>query len=347
MVNKTSAPPWINHAPQPSEEALDTSILNVIERPARYLIKSSCDFSKAIGYIKNSDTFTTEFNYVSRTGGQVVEGHHNTVQMVGLKEYTPGQQQEILKDCRFFDEEMLKGTMYKTQYDVVFMSTLSESYAGIYRKNGTEILVTVGSYLYPFTDRACWEGLISGLHYSSNNKLTEEYLKQFSEKYEFLGKTTPEVYIERVKKILGYLPSETRVCLILGVEFPCVANKDYVYHNRHILHRELNNAIRELARSDQRVVLLDLNDIVKHQGDFTDNLNQFSSRVYFEISQKMISIINESARTKIQNFSTLFVYFDMLLNYTKLITSRIIPKDVRMRRNLQNIYYRLSRKKKQ
>lgn len=347
MVTKAAAPPWINHAPLPSEEAVDTSILKVINQPANYLIKASCDFSKAIGYIKNSDAFTTEFNYVSRTGGQVVEGHHNTVQILGLKEYSPAQQQEILQDCRFFDEEMLKGTIFNTRYDVVFLSTLSESYAGIYRKKGTDILVTVGSYLYPFTDRNCWEGLINGSYYSSNNKLTVEYLKEFSEKYEFLGKTTPEAYIKRLNKILGYLHPETRLCLILGVEFPCVANKDYVYHNRNILHTQLNNAIRELARTNPQVVLLDLNDLVKHQSDFTDNLNQFSSRVYYEISQKMIAVINESARTKIQNYSTLFVYFDMLLNYTKVITKRIMPKDVRVRRNLQNIYHMLSRRKKQ
>ncbi|HLP06094.1 MAG TPA: HAD-IIIC family phosphatase [Paludibacter sp.] len=347
-VNRSETPAWINHFQMPEPVLAETSGTSGtdISGRSKFLIKSPCDFSKSIAYIKNSDLFDCDFNYVNPRRGNVIEAHNHSVQVVGLKEYSERQKQEILDDCVFFDEDMMKGRIFKEKYDVVFLSTLVESYAGIYREKKSGLLVTFGSYQFPLTSPQYWPGILDGSLFSSNNKFTEEYLRKFASKYEFVGKTTPADYRERIDKVLGYLHKDTRLCLILGVEFPYEANKEEFYKDRHVSHKLLNDEMRKMANENPRILLLDLNEIVKTQADFTDNLNQFTARVYYEISQYMIRIINQSVFAKVENYSTLYVYFDVLLNYTKMFTKRIIPKNNSMYRNLQETYHRLSRKKK-
>ena len=345
-VKQADAPLWINQ--HKTLESLNTNsgVENVISRDAKFLIKGPCDFSQMIAYVRNSDLFKCEFNYVNQPRGNVIEGHNHSVHIAALKDLSASDKQEILNDCVFIDEEMFNGSIYKNKYDIVFLSTFSESYAGIYKKKGSNIQVAAGSYLFPLTDKTYWPGLIERKYFSGNNRFTEEYLKEFSEKYEFMGKTTPADYRQRINKIVSNLDKETKLCLILGVEFPLERSIDSFYKDRHLSHILLNKEIREMARENPRLILFDLNEIVKNQTDLTDNLNQFTSRVNFELSQKMISIINETVSTRVEHYSTLFVYFDMLLNYTRQFAKQIIPKENGVYKNLQVAYYKLSRRRK-
>jgi len=227
----------------------------------------------------------------------------------------------------------------------VFLSTLTDAFAGIYKKKNSNIQVTAGSYLFPLTDKKYWAGLVDGTHYSSNNKFTEEYLKEFSEKYEFQGKTTPEDYCNRINKILNDLDKQTILCLILGVEFPCEKNDEPFFANRHIAHVQLNKAIRNLASNNKRIKLLDLNETVKNQNDLTVNLNEFPSRINYDLSKRVISIINESAHVEIKNRSSLLVYFDVALKNAKLFARHLIPRNSGLHSNLRNVYLMLSRKR--
>lgn len=348
LVNKSEAPLWVNknHSQENLNTVSQTENL-IFPQKTKFLFKSACDFSQMIAYVKGGDDlFHCEFNYVNAEKKNVIEGHNHSINIEALNEISAAEKQEILNDCVFVDEKMFEGTIYKKKYEMIFMSSFSESYAGIYKKKNSNIHVTAGSYLYPLTDKSCWDGLINKSHYSSNNRLTEEYLNEFSEKYEFLGKTNPADYRKRINKILSNLDKQTKLCLILGVEFPCENNTDLFFKDRHISHALLNKEIRDMARNNNRLVLFDLNDTVKNQEDFTDNMNQFTSRVNYELSLKMSSIINQSASTKIDQYNSLYIYFDILLNYTRRFVKKIIPTDSDIYKKLHKTYYKLSRNRK-
>jgi len=343
-VTASAAPLWINNST--TENSISTSKpVNLFPNEGKFLFKSACDFSQTIAYIKNGDLFKCEFDYVNVARGNVIAGHNHSVFLTRLKDYSTAEKQEILRDCIFYDEAMFNGSIYTKKYDIVFLSTLPEAFAGIYKKKNSNIQVTAGSYLFPLTDKKYWEGLIGGRHYSASNKFTEEYLNDFSEMYEFQGKTTPEDYCKRISKILNDLDKQTILCLILGVEFPYEKNEDPFYKDRHIAHALLNKAIRDMAHTNPRLRLLDLNETVKNQEDFTYNLNEFASRVNYDLSKKIISIINESVHIEIENSSSLLVYLDIVLKKTKLFAKHFIPKDSGMYTNLRNVYFRLSRKR--
>jgi len=343
-VTATAAPLWINSST--TENVNTTSkVLNLVPNEEKFLFKSPCDFSQTIAYIKNDDLFKCEFDYVGEARENVIAGHNHSVFLAQLKDYSAAEKQEILRDCIFYDEEMFKGSIYTKKYDIVFLSTLTDAFAGIYKKKNSNIQVTAGSYLFPLTDMKYWSGLIDGTHYNASNKFTEEYLKEFSEKYEFQGMTTPEDYCKRINKILNDLDKQTILCLILGVEFPCEKNVQPFFANRHIAHAQLNKAIRNLAHNNKRIKLLDLNETVKNQNDLTANLDEFPSRINYDLSKRLISIINESAHVEIKNRSSLLVYFDVVLKNAKLFARHLIPKNSGMHSNLRNVYLMLSRKR--
>jgi len=342
-VTVAEAPSWINQDAVPENQHTVSENNYNTSQEAKFLIKGACDFSQVIGYIKDNQLFKSEFNYVSQKTGGVIESHNHSVYLAGVSDLTESEKKELLHDCIFMDEEMFTGSIYNNRYDIVFLSTFPESYAGIYKKKNSNIQVTVGSHLYPITDKKYWKGLLDGSYYCGRTRFTEDYLSRFAEKYEFRGKTTPGDYRERIAKILKNLDKQTKLCLILGVEFACEKVTDPFYKDRHISHALLNKEIREMARENPQLILFDLNETVKHQFDFTHNLNEFTPRVNYDLSQKMIAIINESATLKIENYSRLFVIFDTMLNMGKRIIKQSIPRDNILYNNLKSTYFRLSR----
>lgn len=344
-VTDKEAPLWINQTHSDENLMSNYNADNVNCTYAKFLMKGPCDLSKTISYFKNTEMFTYEFNYVNDEKGNTVDSHNHSAFFASANELTNEQKEEILADCCFVDRGIFNGTMFTDTYDIVFLSTLPESHAGIYKKKNSDFHIAAGSWLFPFTDKTCWPGLINGTHYNSNNRFTEEYLQAFSDKYEFIGKTTPADYRNRIQKILNSIDSRTKLCLILGVEFACETNSDPEFNDRHVYHAELNAEIRNIARENPRLLIIDLNEIVLNQSDFANNMNVFSSRVYYEISQKMIEVINRVVPAKIESYTTLYIYFDILLNYTKRFAKMLISRDSYMYKNLQKIYYKLSRKK--
>jgi len=172
-----------------------------------------------------------------------------------------------------------------------------------------------------------------------------DYLQEFSMHYEFIGKTKPEDYEERIRKILTFLDNKTTLCLILGVEFPCEKFMENDFKERHLSHRELNNKIRELAKSTNRLRLIDLNEIVKSQDDFTNNINHFTSRIYYEIAQKITETLKEDTGGNFKNYSKLYIYIDTFLNYTKDILKYFFKDNNLIVRYLIKVYKFIGRKK--
>ncbi len=324
-VEPKSAPLWINSSNQSNR--IEERIQQENNPDIRILIKGPCDLSTSMTYIRNSDQFISEFTYVSAEKGNVIAAHNHSCQIIGLQELSLEEKNVLNEECIFTDKMMLDGTMFSGNYELIFLSTLIESNFGIYQRKGTNVKVAFGSYLSPLTDSKNWKDYIDGKLFTSDNDFTEDYLRNFADKYEFLGKTKPEDYVEFLRKSILYLNSKTFLCLILGVEFPCEKNMEYDFKERHISHRELNEAIRSYANTERRIKLIDLNDIVKSQQDFISDINHYSTRVYYEISIKISAIISEIFSLKVKHHSRIYLYLDMVLNYLKRLIKIVINED--------------------
>ena len=344
-VTNEPAPSWINQTVQRNIEKGENA-QDEHKSSSKILVKGPCDLLKAMTYIKHSEFIRTEFTYVNEHAGNNIDAHNHSVHILGLSEYNEKDKQEIVDDCIFVDPKMLDSSMFTEKYDLIFLSTVIESNHGIYKKKNTNLQVAFGEYLFPLTESKFWQGYVDGSVHNANNHFTMEYLKDFSAKYDYEGRTTPEDYIERLKKIITLLGSKTVLCLILGSELPYTKNTNPAYQNRHSYHLQLNHAIRKFASVSRQIKLIELNHFIKDESDYTSSINHFTARVYFDISQAMIKVINEILDVKVEKYSSKLIYLDILVEKLKEMIKNVIgTKQSGLYKKLKVIYLKISRKK--
>ena len=337
-LDKSQTPKWINQ----QNSSLSNATENITPLvSSKILLKGPCDLSKSQTYIKHTDAFVTEYTYVNEKKHNIIEGYNHSIHIIGLKENTKEEKQQIASDCVFVNPEMLEGSFFTGNYDIIFLSTIIESGYGIYQKRETNIKIAFAGHNYPITDERNWDDYINGKLPCGNNQFTKEYLTEFSKKYEFIGKTTPDEYINILKKMFTYLPEKTTLCLILGAEL-----KHPKSGEEHVEHFKLNQAVREYAKTNMRLKYVDISQIATSENDFTDTINHFSTRVYYEIAQKMIELINKNGKTQVEQYSIWMIYFDSVLLMLKKGTRKIVNNgNSKLYGMLRNIYWKISRKK--
>lgn len=327
-VDHSEAPRWINQENRtPSDMAPDLSTI----KNHKLLFKGPCDMALISSYLEQGNYIETEFTYVSDRGNSI-EQHNHSTHILQLRSLNDQDKQTILAECRFADNTMFSTHLFDVDLDIVFFSTLPELNLGIYRRKDSQVQVVFGEWTCPLTDPANWPDLVDEKVYTGFNKFTYDYLQDFAAKYEFLGRLTADQSAANIEKIFAALAPHTVLVLILGVELPFEQNHQAAYKNRHLEHKELNDKLRSLAAANQRIKLLDLNDFVQSQDDFTNNINHFSKRVYYNLAQEAIRITEASCGITIKQKSKGQLMAD---NLVAKLRSRLNPRS--------RIYYILKR----
>ena len=331
QLNKTECPGWINQVK--SSFAMDSKQANET-LPCSILMKGPCDMSHSLVYIKGSDQIDTEFTYVSNADGQIIDAHNHSVHIEGLHTYLDQEKEEIVRDCLFVDPAMLSGSFFTKKYDLIVLSTLIESTYQIYRKKGTNLRVVFGGL--DLTDPEQWGEYINGRTYTGGNNFTEEYLRSFSEKYECLGLTTPEMYVSFLQNCLSWLPEDTHLCLILGATRLFDGQEDVKER-----HRLLNQAIKAFSQDHPRIKYIDIDDCINDPSDFAGEINHFSSRVYYEIAQRIIEVIQSVTGKELKSYSSKMVMLDNLTLKVRKMLKKVISPDSAIYRKFKDIYNRI------
>lgn len=299
-LNKIDCPGWIN---QKEEVGFSEESPISVETPYRILLKGPCDLSHSLVYIKNANHITTEFTYVSNEDGKIIDAYNHSVHIEGLHLYSDEENSQLIQDCIFIDPAMLKGSFFKEKYEIIFLSTLIESTYYIYQKKGTNLRVVFGGS--DLTNPSNWHGYITGEFYNGKNNFTEDFLRKFSNEYECVGLTTPEMYVSFLQHCLEWLPVNTTLCLILGATKIYEGSDDV-----KLRHKSINEAIKAFSLSHKRVKYIEIDDCVRDLSDFDGGINHFSARVYYEIAQRIIFNIRQITGQSVQSFSSSIVLFD-------------------------------------
>jgi len=122
---------------------------------------------------------------------------------------------------------------------------------------------------------------------------TYEILRDFSEKWEFIGRNTPKMVVENLDYIRKRLNQECILAIMLGGELYYEKNTFEAYKDRHIVHREMNAAIRDWAKGTRNVRLMDVNKYLTDQSCFYDHFNHYIKPVYYKLAEEMVQIVNE------------------------------------------------------
>ena len=311
QLNTYDCPGWINQETTANIPATEQEIL-----ACKILLKGPCDLSNSQSYIRSKEDIITEFTYVKEDTGQVIDTYNHSVHIRGLKEYSQEEKKQIANDCAFVDPNMLQGTFFSGDYDVIFLSSLIESVYPIYQKKGTTTKVVY------------------------RKSIDQDHDIKFFEQYEYLGYTTPNEYQSFLQDCLKWLPEKTTLCIILGATLPLEKFKQTAKS-----HFAINTAVKELCKIEPRLRYIEVDDFVKSEKDITDGINHYQTRVYYEIAQAMIRVINDVTGNDLGSLNKCYVTFDKLIKYIKPRIKKILSNHQRLYVFCQNVYFSLARRK--
>ncbi len=301
----TECPIWIN------QKSADNAKNEAQSVDSKILIKGPCDLFQILPYIANKSSIDTEFTFVNDKG-VTVESTGHTTHIVEAMRLNEAQKDLLCTEIPFADIAVYNDNIYKNNYGVVIISILSDANLGVYRRKGTgEKFAFVEGY-HPITDSANWESYINGEYNSCSVKFTRAMLQDFADKYEFVGINSPEQIAQNLKYVRQHLPKTTTMIVMLGGELKYEKNTFPAYENRHIVHKQINDEIREMA-AKENIKLIDVNKHLTDQSCFYDHFNHYIKPIYYKLAEDIVQIINDSTSLNLKNSSKI----NMLLIRTK------------------------------
>lgn len=267
------------------------------------LIKGPCDLFQILPYIADKTLIDTEFTYVNDCG-VTVESTGHTTHIVEAMRLTEEEKQRVLREVPFSDPGIYSRKIYDGNYRVVVISILSDANLGVYRRKETGERIAFLEGFHPITDPENWEPYIRGEYNHGGFAFTRENLMKFAEQYEFVGINSAERIVENLRYIRQHLPKETTMAVMLGGELYYEKNTFPAYENRHLVHKEINAAIRAAAE-ELDIRLIDVNRYLVDQSSFYDHFNHYIKPVYYQLAGEIIALINEQTGAELRETSKL------------------------------------------
>lgn len=303
---------WINaNAKQEREEK---SLIN----DKKILLKGPCDLEQMFGYISKSPNILTEFVYVNEKGVRISQGTH-TMHIVQSQHILDTDKERLAIELPFGDKGMYSTKIFDPDIDYIVLSLFADPSFGLYREKDTGIIVAYAEYVDDITDQLKWEKYINGEVFLSNCKFTEQDLIDFSNKFQYIGRMKPENIIENLGKIYNNINPTAHLVLVLGSETEYKNNNQLAYVDRHSYHKELNDMVRKWQQNKDRVHLLDVNEFIKGQSNFTNNINHFNRETYYKMSKKLVGIIKSTGSISIKQNSKAFLWLENSLTKIKKV----------------------------
>lgn len=298
-LSEKNDPYWINMNKQ--TESINQNKMMVSDlKEHMVLVKGPCDLFQIYPYIADTEMFDTEFTYTTQNG-LVVESVGHTTNIREAGRLTENQKKLVLQEVPFTDAGMYSDAIFTRSYKVIFLSILTDANLGVYRRKKTGESFAFLEYIHPLTDPANWDSYINQKYLTGGFAFTKQILKEFSEKYEFMGRNTPEQIIENIDYIRKKIHQNTLLVIMLGGEIPYENNKDEAYFDRDKVHKAINEKLRKYASETNHVRLIDVNKYLKGQDSFYDHFNHYIKPVYYNLAVEMVNIINETIQSDIRN----------------------------------------------
>lgn len=300
-LSSEELPEWINQKGK-NASAKKMAIKNLKEHMV--LVKGPCDLFQVYPYIANTEMFDTEFSHTTEKG-IYIESTSHTTHMVEAARLSDEEKRRVVEEVPFVDSDIYSDRMFTNPYKVIFISILTDPNLGVYRRKETGERLAFVEYTQPITDPNNWDGLVSGTLLTNNFPFTYDILKAFAEKWEFIGRNTPQMVVENLNYIRNRLNDGCVLAIMLGGELYYEKNTFEAYKDRHIVHRELNNAIRTWAAGKSNIRLMDVNKYLTDQSCFYDHFNHYIKPVYYKLAEEMVGIVNENTGSHVKETSKL------------------------------------------
>ena len=274
-----------------------------------------------------------ELTYVGEKTHTTIEHHNHSVNYVRFPFLKEDERKALLEDFPFNDEAMFKTALFDKDVRVIFLSTLPEHSLGVYQNKETGYKFAWGEWNRPLTDPDLWQFYVEEKS-SYNGDITLDWLKDFSSKWEYVGRITIEEYIENLEYLLRHSGKETVLCMLLGSEIEYADNANDAYNDRHLDHKKFNDALKNWGEGNGRIRFIEFTKYIHSQSDYVNNINHFQRRIYFDMANEVNNTIEDILGTKIKRKSKFTLYFD---NFAFAVRKLVKGNDT-LKRLLRKVY---------
>lgn len=300
MVTKEDAPKWIN------QEETDCPKDYGKHSNLKVIFKGGCDLMNMSAYL-NTDNVVEEFTYISKTRKNNIEHHYHTTNLLSFPDLSKSERDDYLEKYLFADEDMFDTQIFDDDVAIIFIGTMIEPNLGVYRNNISGKRFAFGECNHPLTDPNEWDNYISNSIFTADNHFTKDWLEEFSRNHTFLGSLSPTEILEEYKELLNRISPSAKMCFLLGSEMPFEKESNPNYIGREKIYKEINDLIKEWSAENPQVIYIDFNDYIHSQSDFTNNINHFQRRVYYEAALKANLYISEITGETLEQKGKLYV----------------------------------------
>ena len=307
QVTLDEAPLWIN---QSNNESPIVSSTN----SSKVLFKGGCDLTNMSVYLNTSNVIE-EFTYIGCSRNNNIEHHNHTTNILTLPFLSKDEQIKYIDEYIFADEEMFSTHLFDKDLAIAFIGTMIEPNLGIYQNRATGCRIAFGEANHPLTDESEWDNYINNKIFTADNKFTKEWLQKFSNTHDFVGSLSPEDILNEYKRILSLMSPSAYLCLLLGSETPFIKESNPNYFGREIIYKQINTLLRHWAEENPRVLIIDFNNFIHGQEDFTNNINHFERRIYFAAANIANQYISSITGTKLEQKSKLYLWIKTQIDH--------------------------------
>ncbi len=266
----------------------------------RVLLKGPCDLSGIMPYLSNNLGIDTEFVHANQNRATTLS-QETTVCAVDAARLSKTDINKILQNVPMLSQEDYTTSIYDSRYDVIVFSMLLDCQLGLYRDKETGIVFPFGNYQIPITDRQYEDIWTGSTVYAKEYFLTKSDLDNFRKTLEFLGPISPDSLVKNLTYIRNHIQPSTKLVLVLGSEKEPVSE---LFDNAglYLRHRLVNKAIREWAKTQNNVTIINLTDFIKSAEDYRDTVNHFQRHIYYKLAQRVALEISDNLHVRDKKF---------------------------------------------
>lgn len=272
------SPQWINQGKCIWNSKLDLCMKGNI------LFKGPCDIQALSSYFSLKNEIH-EFSYISSEKNITIEHHNHSVNYLQFPLLSCTEREYLLKEFPFNDVFMFDTRLFSDDTEMVFLSTMPETCLGVYQNRKFGYKFAWGEWNRPLTDVCRHEEYVINTKSNYGNTISLDWLAKFSKEWEYIGRISPDEYIQNLKRLFELVNAKCIVCLLLGSEIPYSRTTSEVFINMHVEHKLLNDRIREYAKENSRLKLIDFTEFIDSCDDYLDNINHFQRRVYYKAAK--------------------------------------------------------------
>ncbi len=306
--------------PEYIEQVDDISDTQVEKKDVTILIKGPCDLQVMASYIEAlSNDVQTEFNFIDSMGNQA-DFYNHTVNIINTINVSRQKLFKLSEQFSFISSEAYETGLFQNSYDYICISPLMDATLSVYKRKSDGLLVPFGLYNKPITDPNNWDDYMSKKVMTARNMFTINDLIRFAEEFEVID-YTPEMIANNLEFIINTVVNKNKNTIVVIVLLPELAyNGDSNFEGKEILHKRINDLINERFANNQSVRLLDVNQFIKRQSDYFDNINHYSKLVYYKMAKQLISYMTKDGEIVLSTKPKLIAIFE---NFKRMIYKKL------------------------